>query len=100
MSTQEIEDGAQLSTESGKEGWGHQRTRRTVFQAEGKANAKAAKYEEYGSLGIGRIYGFGEQDRELRLETMQAAGRILEARNSWGKIPSLLGKGCMCMGSL
>lgn len=38
--------------QSGKEGWGQDIARRTVFQTEETASAKAGKYEEYGSLGL------------------------------------------------
>lgn len=71
--------------------------RETMFQAEEIANADAEKCEEHISLGIGRMKRYGDQDRELRLETMKEAGRFLEARNSWGKIPFPLGK-CKCLG--
>ena len=53
MSKQEVE-GAQLSPESGKEGWGQQK-RGNSISGRGAASAKAAKYKECGSLGIERI---------------------------------------------
>lgn len=57
MYNQKIKDGAQTSTESGKEGWGYETARRTVFQTEGTASAKARKYEEYDSLGLMKDVG-------------------------------------------
>lgn len=50
-----IEDSTQPITESRNVGWGQQKTRGTVFQAEETANAKAGKHEEYDSLKTRRM---------------------------------------------
>lgn len=55
MCKQKIEASTHAITESGNVGWGQQKTRRTVFQAEETANAKAGKHEECDSLKTGRM---------------------------------------------
>lgn len=55
MCKRKIEDSTQPITESGNVGWGQQRTRGTVLQAEEPANAKAGKYEKCDSLKIRRM---------------------------------------------
>ena len=66
--------------------------RGTVFQAEGIGNAKAGQCSN-SILGTGRM----KRVWGARQRAMKEAGRFLEARNSWGKIPLLLGN-CECLG--